>query len=181
MPECSIIIYDSTKEELLQDLKAFSIPEEFAENIITRESFNDLIAKEAHDVIMHVMNAEETSCDSIKLTSDSVICNSEERIVLFAIHDINRVEVFYGNRTLNLLRNSALLGAMTSSLAALGYLPPNPPQPEWKSFAGLWGFGFVMGIVFNFDSSKYYCLVSKEAYISSLKENKDKPSPCEHS
>jgi hypothetical protein len=170
VPECSFVIYDSTKEELFKDLKEYSLSDEFLQNVITKESFNDLIGQEAQEVLLNVMNSNKVTCDSIRLTSDSLVCNSNGKIILFSIDQINQVEVFYSDRTLSLLRNSAILGAFTSSIALLGYLPPNPPEPNWKSFVGLFGAGFIIGIIFDVSSSSYYCLVSKESFLNVVKE-----------
>ena len=170
-PECSLIIFDATEEELLEELKDYSLSEDIFKGIITRESFNMLVAQETQDIILNVMNGNEVSCDSVRLTKDSLICNSEGKIILFSINEINRVEVYYSDRTLSLLRNSAILGTLTSSIALLGYIPPNPPQPNWKSFVGLFAGGFILGIIFDVSSSSYYCLISKASFINFVKQN----------
>lgn len=173
VPECSLIIYDSTRDELLKELAEYPLSEDVLQDIITRESFNNLMSQEANEIILSVLDSGEVSCDSIRLTSDSLVCNSDGKIILFSINEINQVEVYYSDRTLSLLRNSAILGAFTSSIALLGYLPPNPPEPDWISFVGLFGAGFIAGIIFDVSSSSYYCLISKESFISFVKENKE--------
>lgn len=173
MQECSLVIYDTTKEELVKDLIADSLSDKFLQNVITRETFNELINQEAKKVILNVLNSDEVTCDSIRLTSDSIACISDGKIILFAINKINQVEVFYEDRTSSLLRNSAIVGALTSSIGLLGYLPPNPPQPNWESFVGLFGAGFILGIVCDVSSSTYYCLISKESFINFIKEKKE--------
>jgi len=173
MPDCSLVIYDSTKEELVKDLIADSLSDKFLQNVITRETFNELINQEAKKVILNVLNSDEVTCDSIRLTRDSIACISDGKIILFAINKINQVEVFYEDRTSSLLRNSAIIGAFTSSIGLLGYIPPNPPQPNWKSFVGLFGAGFILGIVCDVSASSYYCLISKESFINFIKEKKE--------
>ena len=169
-PECTLVIYNATTEELAKEIKDYSIPEEFLENIMTRDSFNNLISQQAKEVILSIMDSDEVSCDSIRLTNDSLICNSDSKIIYFAINKINQVEVFYSDKTLNLLRNLAILGTLTSSIGLLGYLPPNPPEPNWKSFVGLFGAGFILGIIFDVNTSSYYCLISKKSFINILQE-----------
>lgn len=173
VPECTLIIYDATEEELLKDLKEYSLSEDVMQDIITREAFNNLISQEAQEVVLNVMNSDEVTCDSIRLTNDSLICNNEDKIILFSINDINQIEVFYEDRTLSLLKNSAIIGTFTSSIGLLGYIPPNPPQPDWKGFVGLFGAGFIAGIIFDVSSSSYYCLISKESFLRFAKENKE--------
>ncbi|MCZ7613197.1 MAG: hypothetical protein M5T52_06595 [Ignavibacteriaceae bacterium] len=94
VPECTLIIYDATEEELLKDLKEYSLSEDVMQDIITREAFNNLISQEAQEVVLNVMNSDEVTCDSIRLTNDSLICNNEDKIILFSINDINQIEVF---------------------------------------------------------------------------------------
>lgn len=170
MPEWTLVIYNATMQELSEELKDCSIPEESLKDVMTGDSFNELIRQQAREVILSVMNSDDVSCDSVRLTNDSLICNSEGKIILFPINDINQVEVFYSDKTLTLLRNSAVLGVLTSSIGLLGYIPPNPPEPDWKSFAGLFGAGFVLGIIFDVSSSSHYWIISKESFIKSLKE-----------
>lgn len=170
MPECKLVIYNASMEELSEEIKNYSLPEGLLKNIMTGDSFDDLISQQADEVILSVMDSGEVSCDSIRISNDSLICNSEGRIILITINDINQIEVFYSDKTLTLLRNSAILGVLTSSIGLLGYLPPNPPEPNWKSFAGLFGAGFILGIIFDVSSSDYYCLISKKNFIEYLIE-----------
>ena len=170
--ECFLIIYDTTEDELVRELNEYQLPIETIQDINTRESFNKLVSENAKEVILNLINNAEVHCDSIKLTNDSLICNSNNRIILFAINDINQIEVFYENRKLSLLKNSAIIGALTSSLATIGYLPPNPPEPTWESFAILGGVGFISGIIFDVESSTYYCLTTKESFFNFVKHNK---------
>ncbi len=169
-PECTLVIYNATTEELAKEIKDYSLPEEILGNIMTRDSFNNLINQQSKEVILSIMDSNEVSCDSISLTNDSLICNSDGKIILFAINNISQVKVFYSDKTLTLLRNSAILETLTSSIGLLGYLPPNPPQPNWKSFVGLFGAGFILGIILDVNTSSYYCLISKKSFIKYFQE-----------
>jgi len=170
MPEWTLVIYNATTEELSKELKEYSLPEDYLKNVIAGDTFNNLISQQAGEVVLNVMNGDEVSCESIRLTGDSVICSSKGKISLFEVRDINQIEVFYSDRTFTLIRNSAILGALTSSAGLLGYLPPNPPEPDWKTFTALFGAGFILGIIFDVSSSGYYCLISEKSFIKYLLE-----------
>jgi hypothetical protein len=164
-PECTVIIYDSTKDELLKELAEYSLSEDIVQHIITRESFNNLMVQEANEIILSVREGDEVLCDSVWLTEDSLICSSKGEKILFSINEINQVEVYYIDRTWSLFRNSVILGSLTSSIALLGYLPPNPPQPDWKAFVAFFGAGFIAGIILDVSTSRYYCLISKNTFF----------------
>jgi hypothetical protein len=169
-PACTLIIYDSTKDELLKELAEHALSEDIVQDIVTRESFNNLMVQEVNEIILSVREGDEVLCDSVWLTEDSLICSSKGEKILFSINEINQVEVYYMDRTWSLLRNSVILGSFTSSIALLGYLPPNPPQPDWKAFIAFFGVGFIAGIIFDISTSHYYCLISKKTFLSILQE-----------
>ena len=170
-PMCIIVVQDATDDELNKLFEEYSWKEEYLQDKIGRDTFNKIITDEASEVIVHLKETKEVSCDSIKLTSDTCYCIKEKNNITFSSDEIIQLEVFYGNKTFTLLRNSAIIGALTSSIGLLGYIPPNPPQPNWISFVGLFGAGFITGIIFDVSSSSYYCLVPKESLINFIKEN----------
>ena len=94
-------------------------------------------------------------------TNDSVYLQNDEESRVVAIDSIRFVEIFDENAATGKLWRSAIIGGFACSIMSLGYIPPNPPEPNATSFGVAAGVGTAIGLLIAGRNSERIIIVKK--------------------
>ncbi len=125
------------------------------------QRLNERLLK-AYEVRVILWNQHSAYYDHVNLTNDSIFANSSDMSASYPVDSVKYIEIFSESAITGKLWKSAVIGGTFSSLMLMGYLPPNPPEPDGKTFEVAAGIGFGIGLVFANRNSETVAVIRKQ-------------------
>lgn len=114
--------------------------------VYNRDSLNSRLML-AHSVDVYSYTLEHVTSDKVFLRSDSLFYSQDSTLVGAPLDSVRQIIIYDHSWAERALVRAGVAGGFLGGLAALAYIPPNPPnEPPVSTVYVMAGSGAVMGI-----------------------------------